>query len=42
LESLIEENLYYIVSPKDVVVAKLRDIDDHIQWLLEQFLFEVS
>jgi hypothetical protein len=25
-----------------VVVAKLRDIDDHIQWLLEQFLFEVS
>ncbi|XP_064648417.1 vacuolar protein sorting-associated protein 41 homolog [Lineus longissimus] len=40
LESLIEENLYYIVSPKDVVVAKLRDIDDHIQYLLEHFLFE--
>uniref|UniRef100_S4RIT6 Vacuolar protein sorting-associated protein 41 homolog n=1 Tax=Petromyzon marinus TaxID=7757 RepID=S4RIT6_PETMA len=30
-----EELMYYIVSPRDVVVAKERDQDDHIAWLLE-------
>ncbi|KAI5575746.1 hypothetical protein BDE02_09G001100 [Populus trichocarpa] len=30
-----DEPLYYIVSPKDVVIAKPRDTEDHIAWLLE-------
>ncbi|KAH9700264.1 vacuolar protein sorting-associated protein 41-like [Citrus sinensis] len=30
-----DEPLYYIVSPKDVVIAKPRDAEDHIAWLLE-------
>ncbi|KAL1558191.1 Vacuolar protein sorting-associated protein 41 [Salvia divinorum] len=29
------EPLYYIVSPKDVVIAKPRDTEDHISWLLQ-------
>ncbi|KAL4011310.1 hypothetical protein IC575_028364 [Cucumis melo] len=29
------EPLYYIVSPKDIVIAKPRDAEDHIAWLLE-------
>lgn len=29
------ENLFYIVSPKDVVEGRPCDIDDHIAWLLE-------
>ncbi|XP_041366904.1 vacuolar protein sorting-associated protein 41 homolog [Gigantopelta aegis] len=40
LESISEENLFYIVSPKDIVVAKLRDQDDHLSWLLEHKMFE--
>ncbi|KAA8550288.1 hypothetical protein F0562_001972 [Nyssa sinensis] len=30
-----DEPLYYIVSPKDVVIAKPRDAEDHISWLLQ-------
>lgn len=30
-----DEPLYYIVSPKDVVIAKPRDAEDHIAWLLQ-------
>eukprot|EP01018_Ginkgo_biloba_P020522 Gb_33564 [translate_table: standard] len=30
-----DEPLYYIVSPKDVVIARPRDADDHIAWLLQ-------
>ncbi|GMP88029.1 hypothetical protein CsSME_00040167 [Camellia sinensis var. sinensis] len=30
-----DEPLYYIVSPKDVVIAKPRDTTDHISWLLQ-------
>ncbi|CAL5419044.1 unnamed protein product [Camellia sinensis] len=30
-----DEPLYYIVSPKDVVIAKPRDAKDHISWLLQ-------
>ncbi|CAG0885065.1 unnamed protein product [Darwinula stevensoni] len=37
LDCLPEEGLYFIVSPKDVVIGKLRDTDDHIDWLLEQW-----
>ena len=35
LESLSEEGQFFIISPKDVVLAKLRNPDDHVQWLLE-------
>ncbi|XP_030887512.1 vacuolar protein sorting-associated protein 41 homolog [Leptonychotes weddellii] len=35
------ESLFYIVSPRDVVVAKERDQDDHIDWLLEKKKYEV-
>ena len=35
LESLHEELLYFVVSPKDVILAKNRDHDDRIQWLIE-------
>ncbi|EPS74380.1 hypothetical protein M569_00372, partial [Genlisea aurea] len=30
-----DEPLYYIVSPKDVVIAKPRDAEDHITWLIQ-------
>ncbi|GMJ10786.1 VACUOLAR PROTEIN SORTING 41, vacuolar protein sorting 41, ZIGZAG SUPPRESSOR 2 [Hibiscus trionum] len=29
------EPIYYIVSPKDVIIAKPRDAEDHIAWLLQ-------
>ncbi|XP_037029036.1 vacuolar protein sorting-associated protein 41 homolog [Bradysia coprophila] len=35
LDCLIEENQYFIVSPKDIVVASLYENDDRIQWLIE-------
>lgn len=28
------ENIFYIVSPKDIVVARPPDLDDHISWLI--------
>jgi hypothetical protein len=40
LHALGSEALYYIVSPKDIVVATPRDLDDHISWLLERKRFE--
>lgn len=30
-----DEPLYYIVSPKDIVIARPRDAEDHISWLLQ-------
>ena len=36
------ESLFYIISPKDIVVAKERDQDDHIDWLLDKKKYEVS
>ncbi|MBN3324662.1 VPS41 protein, partial [Atractosteus spatula] len=36
LEHSEGESLFYIISPKDIVVAKERDQDDHIDWLLEK------
>jgi hypothetical protein len=41
-ESISEENLFFIVSPKDVVVARLRDMDDHITWLMEHERYEAN
>uniref|UniRef100_A0A4W6CPV5 VPS41 subunit of HOPS complex n=1 Tax=Lates calcarifer TaxID=8187 RepID=A0A4W6CPV5_LATCA len=34
------ESLFYIISPKDIVVAKERDQDDHIDWLLAKKKYE--
>ena len=36
LDYIASEGLFYVISPQDVIVAKPRDADDHIQWLLEQ------
>ena len=33
------EPMYYIVSPKDIVLGRPRDADDRIQWLLENKMF---
>ncbi|KAJ9079816.1 Vacuolar protein sorting-associated protein 41, variant 4 [Entomophthora muscae] len=33
-------DLYYILSPKDLVTARVRDIDDHIEWNLEMSRYE--
>lgn len=35
------ESLFYIISPKDIVVAKERDQDDHIDWLVQKKKYEV-
>jgi vacuolar protein sorting-associated protein 41 len=40
LDCLIDENRYYIVSPKDVVVASLYEVNDRIQWLIDHGKFE--
>jgi hypothetical protein len=32
--------LFYIVSPRDIVVARPRDYDDHITWLLARARYE--
>lgn len=35
LEYLESEETYYVMSPKDLLIARPRDDDDHITWLLE-------
>lgn len=40
LDMLIEENRFFIVSPKDIVVACPYDIDDRVNWLTEHGRFE--
>ncbi|KAF5292644.1 hypothetical protein FQR65_LT11196 [Abscondita terminalis] len=40
LDVLIEENRFFIVAPKDVVVASPYDLDDRIQWLIQHGKFE--
>lgn len=35
LDCIIEESRYFIVSPKDIVVASLYENDDRVQWLIE-------
>ncbi|XP_049953703.1 vacuolar protein sorting-associated protein 41 homolog isoform X1 [Schistocerca serialis cubense] len=42
LECLIEENRFFIVSPKDIVVASPYDADDRIQWLIEHGKYEAA
>ncbi|KAJ3144786.1 Vacuolar protein sorting-associated protein 41 [Geranomyces variabilis] len=34
------ENTFYIVSPKDIVVAKPRTLADHVEWLVERKRYE--
>ncbi|KAI8972362.1 hypothetical protein BDB01DRAFT_884491 [Pilobolus umbonatus] len=34
LEFVMEEDLFFIMGPKDVLVAKIPDEDDHIEWLM--------
>jgi hypothetical protein len=36
------ESLYYIVAPKDIVLARPRDLDDHVSWLLERERYELA
>ncbi|XP_076680932.1 vacuolar protein sorting-associated protein light isoform X2 [Andrena cerasifolii] len=40
LDCLQEENRFFIVSPKDIVVASLYDADDRIEWRLNHGKFE--
>ncbi|OWA52572.1 Vacuolar protein sorting-associated protein 41-like protein [Hypsibius exemplaris] len=40
LQCLPEDGLYFVVSPKDIVVAKPLDLDDVIDWLLERGKFD--
>jgi len=40
LEYLVEEKQYFILSPKDIVLGKPRDEDDHIEWMLDHQEFE--
>lgn len=42
LDCLPEENRFFIVSPKDIVVASLYDADDRIEWLLSHKKFEAA
>ncbi|ORZ22629.1 hypothetical protein BCR42DRAFT_172424 [Absidia repens] len=32
---LMEEDMFYVMGPKDLIVARPRDVDDHIEWLME-------
>ena len=40
LDYFPSEDMFYVVSPKDLVLAKPRDLDDHIGWLLERSKYE--
>ncbi|KAG0246211.1 hypothetical protein B0O80DRAFT_409983 [Mortierella sp. GBAus27b] len=39
-DHLPSQDMFYIGSPKDLVVAKERDLDDHIEWLMERERYE--
>ncbi|XP_015836358.1 vacuolar protein sorting-associated protein 41 homolog isoform X2 [Tribolium castaneum] len=40
LDVLIEENRFFIVAPRDVVIASPYDLDDRIQWFIQHNKFE--
>ncbi|OWR52386.1 vacuolar protein sorting-associated protein 41 homolog [Danaus plexippus] len=40
LDMLIEENRFFIVSPKEIVIASPYDIDDRVNWLTAHERFE--
>ena len=33
---------YYIVSPKEIISARARNMDDHISWLLQNKMYELA
>lgn len=37
-ECLIEENIFFIISPKDLVIATPYDADDRVNWLIRHRL----
>ncbi|KAI9281912.1 hypothetical protein BY458DRAFT_468772 [Sporodiniella umbellata] len=39
LDFLIEEDMFYVMGPKDLIAARSRDQDDHIEWLMEHSRF---
>jgi hypothetical protein len=42
LDYIKGENIFFVVCPKDIVIAKPRNFDDHIQWLIDHQHFEVE
>ena len=40
LESSPDEDVYYIVSPKDIILARPRSVEDHIDWLVNRQRYE--
>ncbi|XP_019871833.1 vacuolar protein sorting-associated protein 41 homolog [Aethina tumida] len=40
LDVLVEENRFFIVAPKDVVIASPYDLDDRIQWFIQHNKYE--
>ncbi|XP_017786733.1 PREDICTED: vacuolar protein sorting-associated protein 41 homolog [Nicrophorus vespilloides] len=40
LDVLIEENRFFIVAPKDIVIASPYDLDDRIHWLIQHSKYE--
>jgi hypothetical protein len=42
LDYLMDENMFFIVCPKDIAVAKPRTFDDHIDWLIGRQEYEVG
>lgn len=40
LDMIIDEKRYFIVSPKDIVVASPYDLDDRVGWLMEHGRYE--
>ena len=40
LEYLLDDKQYFILSPKDIVLGKPRDEDDHIEWLCDHKMFD--
>lgn len=40
LECLRDENTYFVVAPKDLIVATLCETDDRIQWLINHRRFD--
>ncbi|KAG1220949.1 hypothetical protein G6F35_006336 [Rhizopus arrhizus] len=39
LDFLMEEDMFYVMGPKDLIAARPRDADDHIEWLLDHSKF---
>ena len=40
LDYMTTESIFYIVAENDIIVAKPRDLDDHITWLLKHQKYE--